>query len=454
MFYYEDFVASHNKGNFCVDAVRYYKTTPEYVEALEGERYYGGHNTTIENFQKFLYTLRGQKIPDSISANYHIKTQFFKRIVTNLTQYILGNGIQLESKDKLGRSIDNNLVELITRALCSGKAYGYWNGESLETFSCVETKTRPGFCPIWDLYTGKLRAGIRFWTRRINNKELTYYTLFTEEGIIDFKYYDNTVSQLSELVPYKVKIKSTQADGVISKTACDFFTTLPIIPLYINDTHESELTPIRDAIDAYDLIKSGLANNIDDFSSIYWIIKNASGMDDPDIARLMQRLKTAHGAVCNGDVELQSFAQEVPYEARQSMLSLLKDDIYADSMCVNLEKISAGNKTATEIKLAYALQDQRAAQLEYYIIDFVEKLQCLLNIDHEVPKFSWQKVINETEITSSIMSTASVLPAEVIIKKLPFLSSDEIEEALQLLDKNDYEMFNLEEPAVQEEEQL
>ena len=49
----------------------------------------------------------------------------------------------------------------------------------------------------------------------------------------------------------------------------------PIVPLWANREHQSELTGLREKIDGYDLIQSGLANTIDEASMIYWRVKNA-----------------------------------------------------------------------------------------------------------------------------------------------------------------------------------
>ena len=43
-------------------------------------------------------------------------------------------------------------------------------------------------------------------------------------------------------------------------------------------------------MDAYDLIKSGFANTVQDCAEIYWIVENAGGMNDKDLQQLRDRL--------------------------------------------------------------------------------------------------------------------------------------------------------------------
>lgn len=76
---YQDLIkisSDEGKGEFCVEAVAEFRTTKEYAEAKDGERYYNKHNTTIEQFQKFLYTVSGKQVKDIFSANYKLKTLF------------------------------------------------------------------------------------------------------------------------------------------------------------------------------------------------------------------------------------------------------------------------------------------------------------------------------------------------------------------------------------------
>ena len=100
---------------FCRKAVDEFKGSREYSEAVAGEAYYNKHNLTIEKFQKFLYTVTGRQIPDLISANYKLKTTFFRRFVQQQVQYVLGNGMTLqkpENKEKLGKDFDFKLITI------------------------------------------------------------------------------------------------------------------------------------------------------------------------------------------------------------------------------------------------------------------------------------------------------------------------------------------------------
>ena len=130
MYTYQDLLKcgadEHARGEFCRKAIDAFKGTQEYADALAGESYYNKHNTTIENFQKMLYTVSGKEVKDVFSANYKLKTLFFRRLVLQQVQYVLGNGVTLSdvnNKEKLGRDFDFQLQSAAKRAMEIGRAH-------------------------------------------------------------------------------------------------------------------------------------------------------------------------------------------------------------------------------------------------------------------------------------------------------------------------------------------
>ena len=98
---YQDFLEIAEKGEqarmeFVLSAINAYKGTDLYKTALLAREYDEHRNVTIMNYQKLLYTLSGQSIPDNYSANYKLRSNFFASFVTQETQYLLGNGVTLK----------------------------------------------------------------------------------------------------------------------------------------------------------------------------------------------------------------------------------------------------------------------------------------------------------------------------------------------------------------------
>lgn len=435
-----------DRGEFCRSAITDFMQSQEYKDAKAGDAYYRKHNLTIEKFQKFLYSISGRKIEDLFSANYKIKTLFFRRLVLQQVQYVLGNGVTLlkaDNKKKLGADFDYKLQSVAKKAMAFGCAFGFWNYDHLEVFGYADTPSSPGFCPLYDEDTGELRAGIRYWFRNIGNNSVFMATLYEEDGYTEFiKTSDKNASVLQAKKGYKTITKSTQETG-IDDVCEENYTSLPIVCLYASDTLESELVGHRESIDCYDFIKSGLANDIDDTSGFYWILKNEGGMKDPDIAKFIQRMKTVRAAVLEGDdTAAEAHTLDIPYEARKAMLELLRKDIYEDFQALDVNTLSAAQKTTQEIQAAYQSQDNKCSDFEYNVILFVKKILELAGIDDE-PTFVWNKVTNQNETLDMVLKAAPYLSDECIIKHIPFLTPEEADEEIEKRKKEQLNSFNL-----------
>ena len=444
------------KGEFAESAVNQFIMTPEYKMAQLGYAYYNKHNVTIERYQKYLRTVTGRQIPDYYGANYKIKTLFFRRLITQQVQYILGNGLTLdkpEDKKKLGDDFDYKLQTVAKQAMAGGVAFGFWNYDHLEVFGYADTPSQAGFCPLKSERDASVRAGVRFWFKQVGNSEVARYTLYEEDGYTE--YVRNGTEEMEVLQKkrgYKIK-KTTIANDTVVDICEENYPQLPIVPLYANDSHESELVGIRESIDCYDMIKSGMANVIDDTAEIFWLISNSGGMDDTDLAQLIQRIKTTHAAVADtdGGGSVDAKVLSVPTEARQAMLELLRKDIYEDFQSLDVNTLSAAAKTTQEIQAAYQSMDNKCADFEYAVLDFVKNILDLAGINDE-PSFVWNKVVNEKEQTEMILSAAQYLTDEVIVRKLPFLTPEEAEEIIAQRDADQQDQFTQADRQMEQEE--
>ena len=447
---FDDFTAAKNKGEFCAYAVDEFRSTPEYAEAKTAEAYSAKHNVTIENFQKKLRTLSGATVPDIFSTNYKIKSLVFPRLVTQQALYVLSNGVKLldmDNKDKLGKSFDYKLQKLARKALVGGQAFGFWNYDHLEVFGFAETKTDPGFCPLYDSKTGALRAGIRFWRRKIGDKYVSFFTLYEEDGYTEYTATDEgKVTAVEEKRPYIQTSISTIAGGVEAVIG-ENYSSLPIVPLYANDNHQSELVGIREAIDCYDLVKSGFANDIDDANGFYWLLKNTGGMDDADLALFLQRMKSLKAAAIDADegVDAEAHTIDIPVTARETLLDRLERDIYKDYQGLDVSSLSAAAKTAQEIQAAYQPMDNKCAMFEYELIEFMDKVLALAGMPDEEVSFTWNKITNMTEQTNMVLSAGNLLSEECIISHLPFLTPEEAAAEIEKRAQGDYQQFSADE---------
>jgi hypothetical protein len=439
MYTYQDFVKNKNAGlgDFLLKVVQDYKGSETYRNAEIAEQYDRRRNVTIMKFKKYLYTLTGQRIEDIISPNHRLSSNFFHRLTTQLVQYLLGNGVTFAEKgvkEKLGETFDTELQKAAKYAQNGGVSYGFWNYNKMSVFKATE------FAPLKDEENGRLRVGVRFW-QLATDKPLRM-TLFEEDGYTEYiKYSGEKVQEYRPKRPYKLIVKSTQADGSEIHDG-ENYPSFPIVPLYANDYHQSEIVGLRENIDAYDLIKSGFANDLDG-NLFYWLIKNAGGMGDEDIARMLERIKTLGAAIVNSDEGGGVDGKEIkiPFEARNTYLARIEEDLYNDFGALKVEKIS-GHTTIPEIEAAYTPLDSHADEFEYFCIVFVQQILELQGVK-ATPQFKRNRISNRAEETAMILQSASYLDDETILKKLPFLTPDEIEPILRAKRKEEAERYTL-----------
>ena len=62
--------SEERRKKFVFDAIEEHKDSAAYKMASIAEKYYAKKNVTIMAFQKVLYNMHGQAVPDMWSANY------------------------------------------------------------------------------------------------------------------------------------------------------------------------------------------------------------------------------------------------------------------------------------------------------------------------------------------------------------------------------------------------
>lgn len=420
---------------FVREVINDHKASPLYKNAVIADEYDRQQNRTIMQFQKALYNLQGRPVEDLWSANYKLASNFFKRFVTQQNQYLLGNGIIWNNDDtaeKLGDDFDTRVQEAGRAALVGGVAFGFWNLDKLIVFKVTE------FAPLLDEENGAQMAGVRFW-QLANNKPLRA-TLYEPDGYTDYMWEDAKGSVLHEKRPYILKTITTEADGTEIYDG-ENYPSFPIVPLWGNPHHQSELLGIRSSIDAYDIIKSGFADDLDT-AQIYWILHNTGGMDDTDLAQFIERLHIVHAASVDdaAGTAVDAHTVDIPSEGREKLLERITKDLYKDYMAFDPESIVSGASTATQIRAAYEPLNSKTDEYEFCVIDFLQGILRVAGID-DTPTFTRSKIVNVQEEVQVLVQAASYLPDDYTTRKILTLlgDTDLADDILEEMDGEDIE---------------
>lgn len=449
MYTFQDFQAvgadEGDRMKFVRNAINQHKSSTLYSTARIAEQYNKHQNVTIREYQKLLYTITGKAVPDNYSSNYKMACRHFHRFIVQEVQYLLGNGVSWgdeATKDKLGtprKKFDTQLQAAAKKALLGGVAFGFFNLDHLDVFSVLE------FVPLYDEENGSLSAGIRFW--QLAEDKPMRATLYEIDGYTEYVW--DSQGEGTVLAPkraYKLLVRVSAAAG---ETVYDGqnYPTFPVVPLWGNPEHQSEIVGLREQIDCYDLIKSGFANTVDEASIVYWTIQNADGMDDVDLAKFVERMKTVHAATVGEDgqgARAESHSQEAPYASREALLERLDKDLYRDAMALNTHDIAGGAVTATQIRAAYEPLNAKTDDFEYCVLEFIAGILAVAGIDDEAT-FTRSALNNSTEEMTNLLQAAQFLPEEYVTRKaLEILGdSDKAEDILNQIAADELGRFDM-----------
>ena len=425
---YQDLIAlgenEKARAEFILSAITAHMSSDEYKTAEAAELYYNHENPTIMNYQKFVYNQFGQKVPDIWAANNKIASNWYSYFVTQAASYLLGNGVTFgkkDTKEKLGKNFDKKVQDAAIAAKNGAVSFGFWNHDHVDVFSLTE------FVTLYDEENGSLRAGIRFWN--VAHEKPLRATLYEVDGYTDYikRKGETELKLFSDAGKrfYVEKLKESELDGTELYGGRNY-PSFPIIPLF-NIKKRSALTGNRGTIDAYDLMMSGLINNVSDGEFIYWILKNCNGMSEVDDAKFVEQLKLTHvGHADNKDdgqgADVEAHQATVPFEASAEALDRLKDQLFHDFMALNVEDLSA-NATNDQIQAAYEPLNQQTDQFEFQVTEFIEGILAVAGIDDE-PTYTRSQMSNRQETLEMVLQAAEYLDEEYITEKILTLLGD------------------------------
>ena len=331
--------------------------------------------------------------------------------------------IDVGTSDRLGKSFDSELVNGGKMAMDGAVSFGFWNVNHIEFFRVGDSVGNPAFVPIWDRFNGDtLKAGIRFWyINEANNQQVLYATLYEIDGLTEYIWDDGNGRVRTPKRPYIQSYQENDAEGR-NNVRYSNYKRLPIIPLWANKQHVSEIERLRRHIDVYDLNLNGIANDLSD-EIIFWILQGAAGFDDVETMQFINKIRSQHVADIPPDSEVQPVPVNPPIEGKSALLTRLEHDIYKIFSALNIDEIKGGAITATQIRAAYEDFNHVTDDYETQISTFLDSLLELIGVE-DTPTFTRSLLINVEETSSIVLQSAQHLSDEYVTKKILELLGD------------------------------
>lgn len=432
MFTYNDFIKKQTEEeriDFILQAINEHKSSFQFRTGVAAGKFYRHQDPDMEMIEKVYYDFQGVAHRDTFSPNHKLCANFYYIFISQMVQYLLGNGVSFddpEVKKQLGNDFDYKLQTLLTWAANDGVSYALVKENGLEPFNfACDSHKHPCFVALYDEDTGALRAGIRYW--QLSSNKPLMVTLYEEEGFTNYKEIksDDNKNHSKRLeiidgkvrIPYKLNEISNDVEGVYKSVGANY-STIPIVPLrFIND--QSSLVGNRATLTAYNLAMSNMTNDVSEFNLIYWVLKNAEGMDKYDDTQFLINLWKTRVLHLKEGVEAEPRELTPKFDSIETALKRLKEQLISDFMAVDWERMSAGNVTTVEIEAAYTNLKLKSSDVERCVGEFIRGVLTVLGIDPDTPfHFKPDVTINKAEEVQTILLTQNHFDDEIITKLL------------------------------------
>lgn len=442
MITYQDYQNAGNKQEFLLDCIRKFKDSATYKVGKDAQKYYEGENSTVMSRLQWFYDSSGSRQDDMFRANNKIGCEFYTKITKQANSYLFANGVTVDEEIKkgLGKNFDTKLLKLGTYSLVDGVSYAYCYLDTKGFDIAVWRGTE--VIPLFDEASGILRMAIRFW--QLEDSKPLYIELFEENGKTTFiqRPKEATLDIYEPKKSYRIKV----AKDILGETVIEDnnFTVLPIVPLYCNDINKSSFTKaLKSKIDLYDIILSDFGNNLEDNNDMYWVLRNYAGQDIGEFLYDFKKYKTIK---VDDDGEAHTEQNEVPYQARQTALEIIRKEIYSSAMALDTTVLSGGSLTNVAIKTAMSDLDLKTDTFEMNAIETVSNIIDIMlettgrSGSEYTVNFIRRTLVNDTEIVDNIQKFRMDITHLTALTLNPYIEN--AQEELENFDEESIEKFD------------
>lgn len=382
------------------------------------------------------------------NADNRVSHNFHQLITDEKTAYMFTNPVLFDVGDKktnedivkaLGDDFKSESAYLCTNATNNKVAWlHYWIENSKFQYSVVETEQ---CLPIFD---GKLKKSLIGFYR--------YYPLVeeTETGTIKeyvmFEYWDN---KHCEQYKFRGNLRGTGLT-YLSAEYQEFehdLEDVPFIEFKNNRNMISDLKKYKDLIDIYDKTMSGYANDLEDIQQLIYILENYGGEDLKEFLGELKRyktIKTETGADGRTSGGLKTLSIEIPVEARNSILEILKKQIYESGQALQQDTENFGNASGVALKFFYRKLELKAGltQIEFEkgfakLVRVIMKFLKVADWDSRTINQTWTRNMISNDLENAQIANESkaneTISDETITKNHPWVEN--LEQELEKLKK-------------------
>lgn len=414
-----------------------------------GEAYYRHKNVEIMKRSKKFMSDHGP-MSDPYKANNKMPSSYLKLLVKQKVNYSINEGTMIDSdqEDRIKEDLGNWKKYLKeTGKEASKKAVG-WCLPYIEDGK-FKLKKIPSEQVVWippaDDEEG-IEYVIRYYDETVTDAsgktvnlkraevwdsiQVYYYSKTAKDNkaweMDKYKPY-NPMPHITRTIKYGKEVRGREEQG---------WGKPPFIRLWNDDEHQTDLEPIKAFIDAYDIVSSDFANNLEDFQDVYWILKNYGGEPVEEVLKQIKHYKVL-ATPEEGDARTETI--NIPTEARKVLLDVSEKLIYKFGMGLNPDDIE-GNITNVRIEALFANLDLKANDFEDELQEFWDQLMYFLNRYYQLTgqppaesslKFKRTRIINKESMLTANAGQMGMISERTRLKNHPYVN--DVEEELELM---------------------
>ena len=391
----------------------------KYQYARKGLRYYEGRHD-IEDYKIYYIDADGIVCEDNTKSNIRISHPFLTELINQKVSYfhnikkdfIFSDIPELQAalNERFDDEFKAEFIDVLRYSSIEGFSYMY-------RFLDEEGKSRFNFAEGLGVYEipahlasdGEAHIIYCYVEKIKDNKKLEAVLDYTRESTTYYKKIGNTLvlDDRYTLNPRPMVLTQPDESGAIYY---DQFKRIPFYKLSNNRKEFSDLKPVKDLIDDYDLMAASLSNNLQDLAEGIYVVKNYQGANPQEFIQNVKAKKYV-GVGADGDFDVKTI--EIPYQARQVKLGIDKEAIYKFGQGFNSSQSGDGNITNVVIKSRYSELDMKVNYFEIQVRKFLKPIikDVIDEINKELKtnykysdvylKFERSTIVNEQETVAN-----------------------------------------------------
>lgn len=384
------------------------------------------------------------------NADNRVSHNFHQLITDEKVAYMFTNPVLFDVQDKntnkkitetLGDDFKSESAYLCTNATNNKVAWlHYWIDSDNGTFQYAVVETEQCLPKFDDNLKKKLIGFYRYYeiveeNYVGRNKEYVMFEFWDNKHCERYKFKGNLSGTGLTYLPEEYEEFKHELEEV------------PFIEFKNNRNMISDLKKYKDLIDIYDKVVSGYANDLEDIQQLIYILENYGGEDLKEFLGDLKRFKTVKtetgedGRTSGG---LKTLQIEIPVEARNSILEIIKKQIYESGQALQQDTESFGNASGVALKFFYRKLELKAGltQIEFEkgfskLIRAIMKFLGIADWKTKPITQTWTRNMISNDLENAQIANESkaneTVSDETILKNHPWVENPEEEK--QRLDK-------------------